>query len=96
MFKIEELSGSLIKSGRFKDAITAFVVELAAADNAGLVTAVEHMNLQKEFCNLLLVPDAKAAASLGDKMLALRLRVISRLSLPKEEFDENVKKSREA
>lgn len=93
MFKIEELSGSLIKSGRFKESIGPFILELDVALEKGVITRLEMIVLQREFCHLLLVPDAIEAKKLGDKMLALSLRMPP---LPDSEFHENVRKCRKS
>jgi hypothetical protein len=97
MFKIEELSGSLIKSGNFKDAIDPFYAELDEAFIAGCITYNEWLGLSKAFAWILLNPsnyeDVKAV---GDKMIALAVRLEKLPAVSTEEFNANVKKSREA
>lgn len=91
MFKIEELSGSLIKSGRFRDAIIPFISELDKAHAQGVITSGESKMLHRAFCELLLIPDASSATILGDKMLALSLRMPP---IEVAEFHRNVEDSR--
>ena len=92
-FKIEELSGSLIKSGRFKEAINPFVSELDKAHEKGVITRAEMILLQKAFCHLLLVPVVADARALGDKMLALQLRMPS---ISESEFLGNLRESKKS
>jgi hypothetical protein len=91
MFKIEELSGSLIKSGRFDDAIRVFFNELDKAHENGVISRDEMIRLQREFSYLLLRPDAAQAKKLGDAMLALSLRMPP---VAEAVFEKNVKDSR--
>lgn len=98
MFKIEELSGSLIRSGRFKEAISVFQNEIRLALNAGVITEAEMFNLQFRFCSILLNPsDMFAVNTLSDSMLKLAMRIPGYLpKVTPEEFEKNVKASREA
>lgn len=97
MFKIEELSGSLIRSGKFKEAIPTFNRELQFAMNRGCITLGELFDINTEFCELLLVPSVTEAEDLGNKMIKLALRIPDFVPIvPAVEFDANVKASREA
>lgn len=97
MFKIEELSGSLIKSGQFRQAIPMFNRELKSAVDAGCITLSEMFHLNAEFFELLLIPNVAKAEDLGEKMIKLALRIPSYVKIvTKDEFDKNVKESREA
>lgn len=97
MFKIEELSGSLIRSGKFKEAIPSFNRELQFAVNRGCITLDELFEINTEFCQLLLVPNVVEAEDLGDKMIKLALRIPDFVpAVPLVDFDNNVKESREA
>lgn len=96
MFKIEELSGNLIKSGRFKEAIPKFRYELCRALDHGVIKNIELFDLIEDFNELLLVPDASKAADIGNRMLQLALRTPDIIELTKTEFGKNVKESREA
>jgi hypothetical protein len=96
MFKIEELSGSLIRSGRFVDAIPAFNRELQFAINRGCITLGELFSLNTMFCNILLNPsDYDEVAELSDKMIKLALRIPDFVPVVCSDYEENVKASRE-
>lgn len=96
-FRIEELSGSLIKSGRFKDSIEPFFLELEQAWENGVITVNELRVLERSFAHLLLVPNAEDARLLGEKMLTLHMRILSiKQPFDDEAFEANVKASREA
>lgn len=94
-FKIEELSGSLIKSGKFNEAIVPFFKEIDHAQAWGVITHNEMLTLQEDFCWLLLHPDVKKAENLGTRMLNLAIRIPGKVEVVKEEFDKNVQESRE-
>jgi hypothetical protein len=84
-FKIEELSGSLIKSGKFAEAIVPFFRELDEAHGNGVITHNEFLALQQDFCWLLLKPDVQKAQSLGTRMMYLAIRI------PGKVPNENIK-----
>jgi hypothetical protein len=94
-FKLDELSGSLIKSGNFSQAICPFFAELDEAMLYGVISRDETRTLQEDFAWLLLNPDAKKADYLGSKMLNLALRIPGKMKpVSSDEFDKNVENSR--
>lgn len=97
MFRLDELSGHLIKSGRFKDAIDKFYFELDTAKTLGVITYDEFYFLSRQFAFILLNPsDYKEVEALGNKMLNLAIRIPGKLPIvSEEEFKKNVKQSRE-
>jgi hypothetical protein len=97
MFKIEELSGSLIRSGRFKDAIPAFHAEIRLALKHGVITEAEMFNLLQGFAAILLCPsDMFGVEVLSESMQRLALRIPDYVpQVSQEQFDANVKASRE-
>lgn len=98
MFKINELSGHLIKSGRFKEAIPKFYDELKECVANGVISFRETTQLSEAFAHILLNPsDILEVNSLGDKMITLVLRIPGKIpTVTEEEFEANVKASREA
>ena len=101
MFKIEELSGSLIKQGRFKEAIPKVMNEIAIALNKGFLTEDELLNpvsgIPATLARVCLNPsDIKTVNLLGDKMLRLAIRCNLLEVVKTEEYDKNVQESREA
>jgi hypothetical protein len=91
IFKIDtvELSGSLIKSGRFQEAIPLLFQELDEAHGNGVITHDELMSIQLDFCRLLLKPDAKNADWLGTKMLHLAVRIPGKIKKINEKNETN-------
>jgi hypothetical protein len=85
-FKIDtvDLSGSLIKSGKFNEAIGLFFKELDEAHANGVLSHDEIMKLQMDFCELLLKHDAKKADWLGNRMLHLAIRIPGKVKLVNE------------
>lgn len=98
MFKLDELSGHLIKSGRFKEAIPKFYAELEEARINGVISLKEMTSLSKDFAEILLNPSSYSDVEiLGNKLIALVVRIPGKLKkVSEEEFDANVKASREA
>lgn len=98
MFKIEELSGSLIRSGRFADAIWPFSNELQAALHHGVISIDEMFTLNRHFNRILLNPSkTEEVVDLSNRMIKLALRIPDYVPVAKQkEFDKNVKASREA
>lgn len=97
MFKIEELSGSLIRSGRFREAIPAFNRELQFAMNRGCITLGELFDLNTSFCQILLNPsNVDYVSELSDKMIRLAMRIPDFMPVVTSDYEENVKASREA
>jgi hypothetical protein len=94
-FKVEELAGSLIKSGRFKEAIPRFTALLGAALDQGVVTENEYYEVLREFMHILLNPsDFNQVQEYGNKILSLNLRLHRPTSTEKLVFDKNLKESR--
>jgi hypothetical protein len=102
MFKIEELAGSLIKSGRFKEAVPHVLNELAIAMRNGVVTERELLNpvcgLLARFMHVCLNPtNVDEVQKLGNAFIMLALRTPGMVEIAsKEEYEKNVKESREA
>jgi hypothetical protein len=99
MFKLEELSGTLIKSGRFKEAVPVFSHEIRQALAYGILTEKELFEvIIPEWSIILLNPsNFDQVQKFGNMMLQLALRIPNKLPrVSHEEFDNNVKKSREA
>jgi hypothetical protein len=96
MFKIEELSGHLIRSGRFRDAIWPFSNEVQAALHHGVITLEELFALQRAFSFILLNPsNPDEVVQLSNRMLKLALRIPGYVpSVGSEEFEKNLKASR--
>lgn len=97
MFKLEELSGSLIRSGRFKEAIPVLLNELFRALKHGVISEDEMRNILTRFGCILLNPsDMVDVRNLSESMLRLVLRIPGYVpTVSYEEFDKNVKASRE-
>lgn len=97
MFKLNELSGSLIKQGRFKESIDVFYNELELAVDNHVITWKELSDLSRDFSKILLNPsDYSFVQRLGTQMVNLAIRIPG--YVPKatpEEFEANVKASRE-
>lgn len=102
MFKIHELAGSLIKSGRFKDAVPVVINELAIAMRNGVITQEELLNpitgLLSRFMHICLDPsDFEKVQKLGNAFILLALRTPGMVEVcSQEEYEQNVKESREA
>jgi hypothetical protein len=97
MFKLEELSGSLIRSGRFKDAIPIFYFEVKMALSRGVISELEMFSLSQDFATVLLNPaDVDTVSELGEKMIKLALRIPGLVPVVSEDYEANVKASREA
>jgi hypothetical protein len=102
MFKINELAGSLIKSGRFKDAVPIVINELAIAMRHGVITQEELLNpiggLLARFMHICLDPsDYDSVQKLGNAFIMLALRIPGMVeTCSQEEYELNVKESREA
>ena len=79
LFKIEELSGSLIKSGRFQDAIEVFNKELMEAMYEGVISTSELLGpggIISRFNHILLNPsNLDAVNKLGDDMIYIAIRI---------------------
>ncbi len=79
MFKIEELSGSLIKSGRLKDAIEKFGYELQLSLSKGVLTENEVFGTDgiiARFNRILLNPNnVEEVMKLGDDMIFIAIRI---------------------
>lgn len=76
MFKIEELSGSLIRSGKFKEAIPQFNSEMVAAMEAGCLGITEFFFVNEQFQNILLNPsNMDDVEALSTSMIRLALRI---------------------
>lgn len=100
MFKIEELSGSLIKQGRFKEAIPKVINELHVALNKGAIGEEELFNpiigLPAVLAQICLNPsDMKQVNAFGDKMLNLAIRCGLLEIAKSDEYEKNVRESRE-
>lgn len=96
MFKIEELSGHLIRSGRFKEAIPTFNRELQFAINRGVIGLGEVFELNTTFCSILLNPsDVDDVSELANRMIRLALRIPDFVPVVSHDYEENVKASRE-
>lgn len=97
MFKIEELSGSLIRSGRFKEAIPIFFMELKAAMSHAVITDIEMFSLSQAFASILLNPsNHELVEDLSSKMIKLALRIPNMVPTVSVDYETNVKASREA
>ncbi len=100
MFKVmEELSGSLIKSGKFRQAIPQFTTELRMALKNGVISEQEifgSKGLLNRFSAILLNPsNFDEVQALGNSMLHLALRIPNAVPVvTKDVFDRNVKDSR--
>lgn len=89
MFKIKELSGQLIRSGRFGDAIEPFNQELKRALDNGVITIEELFTLNERFAKILLNPsDFKEVNSLGNAMIQVALRIKGLVEPVDKEADE--------
>jgi hypothetical protein len=79
MFKIDELAGTLVKSGRFKDAIPVLGKELQMAIEHRVITNQEYFGprgIMARFCEMLLNPNsADAAQKLGDDLICIAIRI---------------------
>ena len=79
MFKIEELAGTLIKSGRFVDAINIFGQEVNLAYDYGVITKEELFGpngIIARFNRILLNPaDVEEVKKLGDDMIFIAIRI---------------------
>jgi hypothetical protein len=79
MFKIDELAGQLIKSGRFTDAIPVFGKELEKALAANVVTKTEvfgETGIIARFNRILLKPNnVEDAQKLGDDLICIAIRI---------------------
>lgn len=101
MFKIEELAGSLIKQGRFREAIPKVMNELCIALYKGVITEDELFNpisgMPAVLAQVCLNPtNLKQVNAFGDKLLSLAIRCGLVEVTTAEEFNKNVKDSREA
>lgn len=96
MFKIEELSGSLIRSGKFSEAIPKFWSEIQLALQHGIITQAELLECGEYFSRILLNPsDVDEVNALAGHMIKLAFRIPDYVpSVPTEEFKDNVKASR--
>lgn len=94
MFRLDEISGSLIKQGRFKEAITKFYYEIDLAINSNAISYKEMMALCESFSHLLLSPSVDAAKELGDKMIMLAIRLPNYVPRVGNEFYDNIEKSK--
>lgn len=95
MFKIEELSGSLIRSGRFKDAIPKFFEELRLALTRGVITEGEMFALSSDFAEILLNPsNIDNVSFVSERMLKLALRIPDYVPNVTTDYEKNVKASR--
>jgi hypothetical protein len=89
MFKIKELSGQLIKSGRFVDAIKPFNQELRLALDNGVITIDELFDLNTRFAEVMFNPsNFKEVNLLGNQMVQVALRVKGLVEEVKKEEDE--------
>lgn len=98
MFRLEELSGSLIKQGRFAEAIDRFYCEINIARQHGVITLTEFVDLSRAFAKVLLNPSCfDEVQTLGNQMLQLAIRIPNYVpTISEKEFKKNVKESREA
>lgn len=89
MFKIKELSGQLIRSGKFADAIEPFNQELKLALDNGVITIDELFTLNERFGKILLNPsDFKEVNGLGNAMIQVALRIKGLVEEVDKEEDE--------
>ena len=100
-FKIEELSGSLIKQGRFDAAIPKVINELHIALNKGVISEDELFNpvygMPAVLARICLNPsNMDVVNKFGDKMLSIAIRCGLLEVARTEEYDKNVQESREA
>jgi len=79
MFQIEELAGSLIKSGRFQDAIEVFGKELLLAMGFGVITKEEVFGTDgiiARFNRIILNPcNLDEVNKLGDDLIFIAIRI---------------------
>ena len=79
MFKIEELAGSLIKQGRFKDALPVVGHELSLAIAHSVISRREYFGpdgIMVRLGNILLNPgDTEAVQKLGDDLIYIAIRI---------------------
>lgn len=79
MFKIDELGGSLIKSGRWIDAIPKVAQELELAIRHRVISSQEYFGkngVMERLCKMFLNPnDTDAAAKLGDDLIYIAIRI---------------------
>ena len=89
MFKIKELSGQLIRSGRFADAIEPFNQELRMALDGGVISIDELFDLNTRFAKVLLNPSTfREVNQLGNQMIQVALRIKGLVEEVKKEEDE--------
>lgn len=93
---MQELSGHLIKSGKFYQAIEIFFEELELAVHNGVITYDERKALTVEFSLALLNPSRfREIQDLGNKMLLLALRTPEYVKdFNQKDFNQNVKDSK--
>jgi hypothetical protein len=79
MFKIDELAGSLVKQGRFKDALPVIGEELRRAIAHQVITNMEYFGpngIMVRLGNILLNPaDAEAVEKLGNDLIYIAIRI---------------------
>jgi hypothetical protein len=79
MFKIAELAGTLVKSGRFTDAIPVMGKELQLAIAHRVITNEEYFGpngIMTRFCKMLLNPNSvEDAQKLGDDLIFIAIRI---------------------
>lgn len=92
---MKELSGHLIKSGKFFHSIDVFIEELDLAHQKGVITLEEQKSLMKEFCLFLLNPSRfEEIQDLGDRMLQLAIRMPDYIDSYQKTFYKNIEEAK--
>lgn len=95
MFKVKEVAGQLIKSGRFKEAIPLVAKELDEAIAHSLVPTSTIIGLLEDWSYILLDPsDFDEVQTLGNKFIQLAVRIPGYVEqVNREEYEKNKKAS---
>jgi hypothetical protein len=79
MFKIDEIAGVMVKSGRFKEAVPKIAAELELALAHRVITMREYFGPNGVFeriCKVMLNPnDVDAIQKLGDDLIFIAIRI---------------------
>lgn len=95
MFKVTEIAGQLIKSGKFNDAIPVVIDELDYALREGVIMRDEMLALVQDWTHVLLNPsDFEQVQRVGERFISLAMRLPDYVQqVDQTEYKKNIEKS---